>query len=61
MHEFELNEARKPLNSLIENFFPLLEQMLAKVSSESSNYIYIMVLICKNFYVANHVSAFYLN
>jgi len=54
--EFELNENRKPLNQLIEKFFPVLEDLMGRVSSNSPNYIYIMVLICKNFYIANHVS-----
>lgn len=55
--EFEIHEDRKPLNSLVEVFFPILEGILGStLLSQSENYISIMVLIGKIFFMANQVS-----
>jgi hypothetical protein len=41
---------------MVDGFFPLLEQLVSREDIQSSpNYIPLMVLLCKNFYVANHL------
>jgi hypothetical protein len=61
VYEFELQDERKPLFELVANFFPVLEELLQHETLQNSpNYIPLMVLICKNFYIANHVSTHFL-
>jgi hypothetical protein len=55
--EFEIYEDRKPLNALVENFFPMIEAILGStLLSQSDNYISIMILIGKIFFMSNQVS-----
>ena len=56
--EFEINAERRPLNQIVELFFPVLEGILGETELQSSaNYIPIMILVCKIFYMTNQVSA----
>lgn len=54
--EFEIELERKPLHQLVEYFFPQLEGILASFTSESPNFIQIMILIGKIFFMTNQVS-----
>lgn len=54
--EFEIHEERKPLHQLVEYFFPQLEGVLATLLAQSPNYIQIMILIGKIFFMTNQVS-----
>ena len=55
--EFEIKEDRIPLNQLIEVFFPILEGLLQSETLQNSpNYIPMMVLIAKIFFMSVQVS-----
>lgn len=55
--EFEIKEERKPLNHLIEVFFPILEGLLGNEALQNSpNYIPMMILIAKIFFMSIQVS-----
>ena len=58
--QFEIEVERKPLDSLVTLFFPVIEQSIlgSQTLSQSSNYIPIMCLICKIFYICNQVKIF---
>jgi len=54
--EFEIHEDRKPLNTLVDNFFPMIESILGNTMlSQSENYISIMILIGKIFFMSNQI------
>ena len=56
-HEFEIHEDRRPLNDLMNTFFPELEKILGSpVITQSPNYISTMILIAKIFFMTNQVS-----
>ena len=61
--EFEIGVDRKPLEMLVEVFFPIIEQSILANSQfvQSQNYITIMVLISKVFFMSNQVSFFKLS
>ena len=55
--EFEIDQERKPLHEIVQVFFPVLEGLLG--SSEvmnSPNYVQMMILISKIFFICNQVS-----
>lgn len=55
--EFEIHEDRKPLNHLVETFFPIFEGILgSELLNSSPNVTSIMILIAKVFYMVNQVS-----
>ena len=53
--EFEINQDRKPLETLVEVFFPVIECSILANNSfmQSSNYVPTMVLISKIFFMCN--------
>lgn len=51
--EFEIKAEREPLHRLVEMFFPVLEQLVSSEALQNSpNYIPMMVLITKVFYIS---------
>ena len=55
--EFEIKEERQPLNHLVEIFFPVLEHLLQNEALlNSPNYVPIMILIAKIFFMTVQVS-----
>lgn len=55
--EEEIDSGRATLYKLVDAFFPQLEAILQNQTLQgSSNYIPIMVLVCKIFFMTNHVS-----
>ena len=56
--ESAIDEERKPLDDLVAMFFPVLEQILGQDGfMNSPNYVPMVILICKIFYMSNQVSA----
>ena len=55
--ESEIDETRKPLDGLVNTFFPILEQILGQDGfMNSSNYVPMVTLMCKIFFMSNQVS-----
>lgn len=53
--EFEINQERRPLETLVEVFFPVIESAILANNSfmQSINYVPTMVLISKIFFMCN--------
>ena len=51
--EFEIDQKRKPLNQIVDIFFPIIESHLLADNNlmQDANYSQIIVLICKIFFM----------
>ena len=55
--ESAIDAERKPLDELVGTFFPVLETILGQDGfMNSPNYVPMVILICKIFYMSNQVS-----
>lgn len=55
--EFEIKDEREPLHKLVEHFFPVIEQLIGtEAVTNSPNYIPIMILVSKIFFMSIQVS-----
>lgn len=55
-YEFEWDEGRAPLNEIVDNIFPILEELYSNIESESSyQAIKIKSIISTIFYISNQL------